>query len=93
MGSYEARSALKAALEDDDALAARFASASSEAEFKAIVEEIGIDWDELNSSADATAEVSGDLTDTELASMSGGFLMPSTDWFSCEGVKPPWAWG
>jgi hypothetical protein len=89
MTPQEARTALQAALDSDQELAARFAAATGEAEFQAIADEVGVDWAALSSPLHSETEISGELTDAELGSMSGGFL-PRTDWFTCEGVKPPW---
>ena len=90
MTPEEARAAMQAALESDEALAARFAAATSEAEFQALATEAGVDWGALSTPLDSAAATTVDLSDTELATMSGGFLFPRTDWFSCDGVKPPW---
>ena len=90
MTPKEARDALRQALENDQALAAQFEAATSEADFQAVAEQAGVDRAALSSPAEPRAEDAIDLSDTELASMSGGFLYPRTDWFSCEGVKPPW---
>lgn len=89
MTPEEARAAMQAALENDEALAARFAAATSEAEFQVLATEVGVDWVALSTPLDSAASSTVDLSDSELATMSGGFL-PRTDWFSCEGVKPPW---
>lgn len=87
MTPEEARAAMKSAIENDEALAARFAAATSEAELQALVAEVGVDWAALVTPLDSAASATVDLSDTELATMSGGFLNPRTDWFSCEGAR------
>ena len=89
MTSEEARAALRAALDNDEALAARFAAATSDAELQVIAEEAGIEWGLAAAVEDEAAAV--DVSDAELASVSGGYTFPQTDWIYCDN---PWtnAW-
>ena len=85
MTSEEARAALRAALENDEALAARFAAATSDAELQVIAAEAGIDW-ELAAAVEEEA-ATADVSDAELATVSGGYTFPRTDWVYCDN---PW---
>ena len=86
----EAREALRAALDNDAELAARFATADSEDDIRALAETAGIEWaDDLTiaSENDELADESGDLSDAELESVAGGYTFPRTDWIYCDN---PW---
>ena len=85
MTAEEARAALRAALENDKALAARFAAATSDAELQVIAAEAGIDW-ELATAVEEEA-ATADVSDAELATVSGGYTFPRTDWVYCDN---PW---
>ena len=85
MTAEEARAALRAALENDKALAARFAAATSDAELQVIAAEAGIDW-ELAAAVEEEA-ATADVSDAELATVSGGYTFPRTDWVYCDN---PW---
>ena len=90
MTSEEARAALRAALENDKALAARFAAATSDAELQVIAAEAGIDWELAAAVEEEPA--AADVSDAELATVSGGFgpggyAFPPTDWVYCDN---PW---
>lgn len=88
MKSEEARAALRKALDQDEAFATRFAAATNDEELRALVEDLGIDWPAgLDSLAGSSTEVSGELSDAELASVSGGYTFPATDWIYCDN---PW---
>lgn len=77
----EARAALKAALDADPSLSERFAAATTDADIAALAREAGIDIGEV------VATESGELSDAELASVSGGYTFPRTDWIYCDN---PW---
>lgn len=88
MNSEETRAALRAALEQDETLAARFAAATNDEELRAVVAAADIEWsDELESLVMESGEVSGEISDAELASVSGGYTFPRTDWIYCDN---PW---
>jgi hypothetical protein len=84
----EARAALRKALEEDDALAARFAAASNDVELRDLVAEIGIEWDaDFETLTEVDTAASEDISDAELATVSGGYTFPATDWIYCDN---PW---
>ena len=88
MESEEARAGLRKALEQDETLAARFAAATNDEELRALVAEVGIEWNaDLESIAEGDTEVSGDISDAELSTVSGGYTFPRTDWIYCDN---PW---
>jgi hypothetical protein len=78
----ETRSALRAALADDEVLASRFAAATTEEELRAIAEEAGVP---LALEEDDSGP--RDLSEEELATVSGGYTFPPTDWIYCDN---PW---
>ena len=77
----QAMMALRAAIEGDEALQARFAEATTEADVVALAAEAGIVLTD-GDTGDAT-----DLSDAELEQVSGGYTFPPTDWIYCEN---PW---
>lgn len=88
MNSEETRAALRTALEQDETLAARFAAATSDEELRVVVAAAGIEWSEdLDEFVAESGEVSGEISDAELASVSGGYTFPQTDWIYCDN---PW---
>ena len=76
----QAMTALKAALDADPALRARFEAATSEAEIVALAQEAGIAIDRPEAQL-------VELSEAELASVSGGYTFPQTDWIYCDN---PW---
>ena len=88
MDSAEARAELRQALEQDEALAARFAAATNTDDLRALVSELGIEWSaDIASLEEEASAVSGDLSDAELSTVSGGYTFPPTDWIYCDN---PW---
>jgi hypothetical protein len=81
MSPDDANAALRAALEDDEALAARFAAATSDDELHALAEELGLT---LATEADTGSH---ELTESDLAAVGGGYTFPRTDWVYCDN---PW---
>ncbi len=75
----EAESALRAALENDESLRQRFAAAQTDEEVAAIAKAAGVDID--------YPAADGELSDAELAAVSGGYTFPATDWIYCDN---PW---
>ena len=75
----ESMAALRVALESDEELRARFAAATTEAEVLALAEEVGVALDQSTEP--------GSLSDAELATVSGGYTFPATDWVYCDN---PW---
>jgi predicted ribosomally synthesized peptide with nif11-like leader len=73
--------ALRAALENDEELRARFAAAATDEEVVALAREAGVAID----GADLDQAV--DVSDTELAQVAGGYTFPPTDWIYCDN---PW---
>ena len=74
----EAMAALRVALENDVSLRERFAAARTDAEVAEVARLAGIEL--------AVAQP-GELSDAELASVSGGYTFPRTDWVYCDN---PW---
>lgn len=81
----EAMAALRARLESNADLRARFEASTSEAEIVALAADAGIIIDS------AGVVGSDELSDVELESVSGGYTFPRTDWVYCDN---PWtnAW-
>ena len=77
----QAMADLRAALQNDEGLRARFAEARTEADIVALAREAGVDVD----AADPSGGV--DVSDAELEQVSGGYTFPATDWIYCEN---PW---
>jgi predicted ribosomally synthesized peptide with nif11-like leader len=71
---------------EDDALAAALGTATTPAEFVAVANDRGfaIVVEDLPPSEEAAAD---ELSDAELAGMSGGYTFPRTDWIYCDN---PW---
>lgn len=81
MSPDEANAALREALKDNEELAARFAAATSDAEVHALADELGLT---LETEADTGSH---ELSEGELAAVSGGYTFPRTDWIYCDN---PW---
>jgi predicted ribosomally synthesized peptide with nif11-like leader len=76
-----AMAALRAALEDNEELRARFAAATTEEDLVVLAREAGVSLD----TADLSEAV--DVSDAELAQVAGGYTFPPTDWIYCDN---PW---
>jgi len=76
-----AMAALRAAMQNDEELAARFAMAGSDEDVVALAREAGIVVD-----ASDLSEVA-DVSDAELEQVAGGYTFPPTDWIYCDN---PW---
>jgi predicted ribosomally synthesized peptide with nif11-like leader len=72
---------LRAALEKDEALRARFAEAATEQDVMDLARQLGIRLDAGSLGA------GNELSDAELESVSGGYTFPPTDWIYCDN---PW---
>lgn len=72
--------AFRAALDNDEALAKKFAAATTEEELQALAQAAGL---ELPQAEEETV----DLSDADLANVSGGYTFPQTDWIYCDN---PW---
>lgn len=77
----EAMAALRTALESDESLRTQFEAATSDAEIVELAKQAGIALD------DSAVAPAGELTDAELAGVSGGYTFPATDWIYCDN---PW---
>ena len=77
---------LGAALHADPALAAALIQTGSAEQAAAVAAQFGIELsaDEVTA---ALATITGDLSDAELATASGGYTFPATDWIYCDN---PW---
>jgi predicted ribosomally synthesized peptide with nif11-like leader len=79
--SEDAVQALRASLAADDDLAAAFAAAQTPEDVERIAASAGLSIDARALANDA------ELSDAELASVSGGYTFPATDWIYCDN---PW---
>ena len=77
----QAMAALRAALENDADLQARFAEARTDAEVVALAKEVGV----VVAEGDLSEAV--DVSDAELEQVAGGYTFPPTDWIYCDN---PW---
>lgn len=77
----QAMAALRAALENDADLQARFAEAQTDADVVALAKEAGV----VVAEGDLTEAV--DVSDAELEQVAGGYTFPPTDWIYCDN---PW---
>lgn len=82
--SHEQLQALRAATAANDQLRSELEGAPTAEEFVRIANEHGF---EVALADMPTAEDDQDLSDAELASASGGYTFPATDWIYCDN---PW---
>lgn len=73
----DAMRALRALLEQDEELKARFDAAQTQDELALLMQEAGI----------AVPAGDQDLSDSDLEAVSGGYTFPATDWVYCDN---PW---